>query len=164
MFENLDELRNYIYVNFTPQDRKNAINFYSEKAGVGLEEAEIEVDKIYEKRQNAGMVLPTPRQWTPVGQQYEMGKRLYQLSIMLIIIMTIIFIPASFIAITRGELIISKTVTFFIFLGIFTIYICFFIFLAWMGKRKMKKYEKQYLQLKGSKSVGEEQHNNITWV
>lgn len=164
MFENLDELRNYIYVNFTPMDRERAINFYSEKAGVSLEEATLEVDKIYAKRQQNGMVLPTPKQWTPIGQKYETGKRMYEFSIFAIILNTIISIPCTVIILSQGPLMINEFFTVLFLSSIFVPISIIFAILAWMGKKKMKKYEKQYSQLTNRNSAADESHSHTPLI
>lgn len=164
MFENLDELRNYIYVNFTPMSRDKAIQFYSEKAGVGIEEATLEVDKIYAKRQQDGMVLSTPKQWTPEGQKYEIGKRMYECSIFAIIINTILYIPCTLIILSQGPLIINEFFTVLFLSFIFAPISIIFAILVWMGKRKMKKHEKQYSQLENKGSIANESFGNIPFI
>lgn len=117
MVDNIEELKSYIYVNFTPQNRARAIAYYSEKSGVGLEEATKEVDKIFTQRQRDGKVLEMPWQWTPQGHQYEMGKRMYHIGFIGLAIMSLTFVYG--------------------FSACFLI--MYFVGISW--KEKMKKYE-----------------------
>ncbi len=140
MLDNTEELKSYIYVNFTPQNRERAIVFYSEKRGVGLEEATIEVDKIFEQRQGEGMVLETPKQWTPEGRQYEIGKRMYHICFVGLTIMILMFVSVSLIIMTQGSLLVNEVVTFAFLFAVFLPSFLFLLLIGFIGKKKMKKY------------------------
>lgn len=140
MVDNIEELKSYIYVNFTPQNKERAIEYYSEKSGVGLEEATIEVDKIYAQRQRDGRVLEMPRQWTPEGQQYERGKRMYHMCFIGLGVTVLTFVAVSMIILSQGPLLVNEVVTFaFLFMVFLPVFFVCFI-LGFYGKKKMKKY------------------------
>ncbi len=138
--DNTEELKSYIYVNFTPRNRERAIVFYSEKSGVGLEEATIEVERIFAQRQRDGMVLETPKQWTPEGRQYEMGKRMYHIGFICLVIMILIFVLVSLIIMTQGPLLVNEVVTLTLLFTVFLPAFLFLFLLGYIGKKKMKKY------------------------
>ncbi len=138
---NIEEIKSYIYVNFTLQNRERAIAYYSEKSGVGVEEAAKEVDKIFAQRQRDGRVLETPWQWTPEGQQYERGKRMYHIGLIGLAIMILTFVLVSLIIMTQGTLLVNEVVTLAFLFMVFLPAFLFCILLGFFGKNKMKKYE-----------------------
>lgn len=140
MVDNKEELKSYIYVNFTPQNKERAIAYYSEKSGVGVEEATKEVEKIFAQRQSDKMVLETPKRWTPEGRQYEMGERMYHIGFFILALTALIFIAVSLIILTQGPLIVNEAVTFVFLLVIFLP--CFLLGLIFrrIGNKKMKEY------------------------
>lgn len=138
---NIEEIKSYIYVNFTAQNRDRAITYYSEKSGVGVEEAAKEVDKIFVQRQKDGRVLETPWQWTPEGQQYERGKRMYHIGLIGLVIMIMTFVPVSLIIMTQGPLLVNEVVTFIFLFMVFLPVFLLCILLGFFGKKKMKKHE-----------------------
>lgn len=145
---NIEEIKSYIYVNFTPQNRERAITYYSEKCGVEAKEAAKEVDRIFAQRKSDGMVLQTPWQWTPEGHQYEMGKRMYHIGFIGLVIMILTSVLVSLIIMTQGTLLVNEVVTLAFLFMVFLPAFLFFILLGFLGKKKMKEYERA---MKGEK-------------
>lgn len=145
---NIEEIKSYIYVNFTPQNRERAITYYSEKCGVEAKEAAKEVDRIFAQRKNDGMVLQTPWQWTPEGHQYEMGKRMYHIGFIGLGIMILTSVLVSLIIMTQGPLLVNEVATLAFLFMVFLPAFLFCILLGVLGKKKMKKYERA---MKGEK-------------
>ena len=92
MSMNTNEVREYIYKNFTPQDIQKAILYYHERTGADLSISKLEVEKIYAQRQQEGRVLPMPKEWTPTGQKYITGKKLFDLGIAFLVISILIML------------------------------------------------------------------------
>ena len=92
MSMNTNEVREYIYKNFTPQDIQKAILYYHERTGADLSISKLEVEKIYAQRQQEGRVLPMPKEWTPTGQKYITGKKLFELGIFFLVISILIML------------------------------------------------------------------------
>lgn len=144
MTDNIEELKSYIYVNFTPQNRERAIIFYREKSGAGLEEATIEVDKIFAQRQRDGMVLEMPKQWTQEGRQYETGKTMYHACLITLPVLFLTFVGVSVIILRQGSLLVNELVTCACLFAVFLPSFLFCFLLGFIGKRKMKKYAEAF--------------------
>lgn len=85
MSNNVNEVKEYIYKNYTPMDIQKAIQYYHERTGADLATSKLEVEKIYEQRKQAGMELPMPKEWTPNGQKYRSGKTMFDLGIVFLV-------------------------------------------------------------------------------
>ena len=90
MGNNLNEAREYIDKNFTPQDKERAVEYYQTMTGADAETARREVERLYEQRRLEGRELPMPKEWTPTGQQHELGKRLLFVGRLLLIFAIIV--------------------------------------------------------------------------
>ena len=96
MGNNINEAREYIDKNFTPQDKERAVEYYQTMTGADAETARREVERLYEQRRLEGRELPMPKEWTPTGQQHELGKRLLFVGRLLLIFAIIVVIGGSF--------------------------------------------------------------------
>lgn len=68
------EVRAYIAQNYIPAQKADAIIYYQAMTGVSFSAAEAAVEDIFAIREQKGMILPTPKEWTPDGKKYSAGK------------------------------------------------------------------------------------------
>lgn len=86
------QLKDYILKNYIPEQKADAIKYYQDMTGVGFAEANTAVEAIFKERENKGMVLSTPRQWTPEGRKYMSGKAMVFMGIMMAVVSLILVI------------------------------------------------------------------------
>lgn len=99
----------------------------------------VEENKI-SPQQSEVPVLEMPKQWTPEGRKLEMGKRMYHMGILSVVLLVIMDIIVSVIIIAQGPLFMNEIVTAILLSAVFFPGILAFALLAFFGKRRMKKY------------------------
>ncbi len=85
-------------------------------------------------------VLEMPKQWTPEGRKYEIGKRMYYMGIFGVVLSVILDIIASVVIIATGPLFINEIFTIVLLFSVFSPSILAFALMVFFGKRRMKKY------------------------
>lgn len=150
MSDSKEELEKSICLNFTKDNRDRAIAFYCEKTGVSEEEAADTVDKINAKRQGEGMELKKAWEWTLEGQQYMLGKRMFNVGILCCIffIVTYIFmliftLPMSKEVPIADSLFLSTAIYWSVETLLWLMFFSPFLIISIVGKRKMKKYDRK---------------------
>lgn len=83
------KIKDYIFKNYIPEQKADAIKYYQDMTGAGFAEADTAVETIFEERKRSGMVLTTPRQWTPAGRKYESGRAMAFMGIAFVVVSVI---------------------------------------------------------------------------